>query len=776
MKMRAKKVFAGILSAAMGLSFMTILPCGNVSAAALVENGFETDYEGWTNLGVQTKLTATAAAAHDSLRGMAVTNRLNAADGAYSEKGFYLAGGIRYSYSVFVKADTAEDYSMTLTWRYADNSTESAVIAATSAAAGEWTKLSGSYTAPDGTVNLTVSLTTATANDFYFDDFKADGAVKRWTKAEINAAAAEYGLKDIFANYFRVGCCLPGEGVDNSTMKGIVLREFNSVTCENELKPDSTLVQNGSTDDNIQVSLSSAAGIIDFCIKNNIAMRGHTLVWHSQTPDWFFKLNFSNYGSWVDSSTMDRRMESYIKNMFSAIATQYPSLNLYAYDVCNECISDNGGPRTAGSNNEVSGNSAWVKVYGDNSFIKKAFTYARKYAPDGCKLFYNDYNEYMGQKYTDICALLNELKSAGLIDGMGMQSHLGSSYPSLDLYRTALEKFASIVGCVHITELDIEGADATRYAGIMQIAMDNADSVEAFVVWGTIDSKSWRSDKSPLLFDSSGNKKAAYNSIAALVDPSNYGDGDNPSGGSITPVVIEPDEDGCYFHCTFESGTESWSTRGSDSVSQTNQTAYLGNGSLFVSNRTDAWNGTGRSLSSNPFKPGETFSFGAVVMHESENEEEEIKLTLQYDGSDGEPHYDQVALVTAKKGEWTLISNNSYTIPEGATGMLLYLETPDSLIDFYVDEAYGGIENAAPVTVAVSTTEPVVTDYMRGDVDANGTVALADAIMLDKSLAGGSEFTLSAAGRLNADVDKSGTVDSTDLSILLDILLGVQNI
>ena len=162
-EMKAKKVFAGMLSAAMGLSAMTILPTAPASAAALVENGFETDYEGWTNLGAETELTACAAAAHDSLRGMAVTNRRSAADGAYSEKGFYLDGGIRYTYSVFVKADTDEDFCLTLTWRYADDTTASAVIAAQSVQAGAWTELSGSYTAPDGSVNLTVKLTTASA-------------------------------------------------------------------------------------------------------------------------------------------------------------------------------------------------------------------------------------------------------------------------------------------------------------------------------------------------------------------------------------------------------------------------------------------------------------------------------------------------------------------------------------------------------------------------------------------------------------------------------------
>ena len=164
--------------------------------------------------------------------------------------------------------------------------------------------------------------------------------------------------------------------VRNNALQGLALTNYNSIECENETKPDATLVQNGSTDTNIKVSLNSCASIFDFCAKNGIGVRGHTLVWHSQTPQWFFKEGFNNNGAWVNSSTMDKRMESYIKNMFSAIQTQYPTLDLYAYDVCNECISDdanrtknNGGARTPGYNN---GNSPWVQVYGSNAFITSA--------------------------------------------------------------------------------------------------------------------------------------------------------------------------------------------------------------------------------------------------------------------------------------------------------------------------------------------------------------------------------------------------------------------
>jgi GH35 family endo-1,4-beta-xylanase len=188
------------------------------------------------------------------------------------------------------------------------------------------------------------------------------------------------GLKDVYAPYFKFGNILNGTTVNNSSMKTLLLREFNSVTPENELKPDATIVASGSTNTDVKVTLnSSARAILKFCEDNNIPVRGHTLVWHSQTPGWFFREGFSSSGAVVSKAVMSQRMESYIKNMFALIYKDYPNLDLYAYDVVNEAASESGSPRTAGSD-AGSGQSMWVQVYGNNSFVEEAFTHARKYA------------------------------------------------------------------------------------------------------------------------------------------------------------------------------------------------------------------------------------------------------------------------------------------------------------------------------------------------------------------------------------------------------------
>jgi hypothetical protein len=238
---------------------------------------------------------------------------------------------------------------------------------------------------------------------------------------------------------------------------------------------------------------------------------------------------------------MDQRMESYIKNMFALIKSSYPTLNLYAYDVVNEAASESGSWRTGGS--DVSGGqSMWVQIYGNNSFVEKAFTYARKYAPATTKLFYNDYNEYITAKMNYIAnSIVKPLYDKGLLDGMGMQSHLdvrgnnnAAAWPSASEYGAAVKKYKDIGVEIHVTELDatIDNGDKTKfpaqaqyYKDIMNAIISNGgSSVKAVVVWGIRDDQSWRASRTPLLFEGTGNtltKKPAYDALVSIVPAPN---------------------------------------------------------------------------------------------------------------------------------------------------------------------------------------------------------------------------------------------------------------
>lgn len=334
--------------------------------------------------------------------------------------------------------------------------------------------------------------------------------------------------------YFKMGTCLNGSTV--SSLRNMCLTHFNSVTPENELKPDATLNQSASqqrgNNVNPQVQLSSGAkSILKFCEDNKIGLRGHCFVWHSQTPTWLFKENFSSNGNNVSISVMDQRLENYIKNVFDAITTAYPNLNLYAFDVVNEAFNEDGTLRSAGDNSISPGQSYWYQIYKSNDYIKKAFTYAKKYAPKGCKLYYNDYNEYNTSKRDGIYKLVKEMYEAGICDGVGMQSHLDVTYPGMALYEEAIKKYASI-GCdIQITELDVtssngESPQGPYYKGCFDLYKKYKDNISAVVVWGINDGNSWRGDRIPLLFDKNNNPKEAYKQIVA-----GMGEASTPSDG-----------------------------------------------------------------------------------------------------------------------------------------------------------------------------------------------------------------------------------------------------
>lgn len=150
----------------------------------------------------------------------------------------------------------------------------------------------------------------------------------------------------------------------------------------------------------------------------------------------------------------------------------------------------------------------------------------------------------------------------------------------------------------------------------------------------------------------------------------------------------QPDENGYYYNCSFDSGSEGWEQRGSSNVASADRADGAGK-CLKVTGRQDAWNGAGRSLRANTFVPGETYSFGASAMQDSA-EKVEFKLTLQYT-LNGQTDYAEVAAAEAAKGEWVKLENAEFTIPEGATAMLLYVETADGKDNFYIDDAYGAV-------------------------------------------------------------------------------------
>lgn len=210
-------------------------------------------------------------------------------------------------------------------------------------------------------------------------------------------------------------------------------------------------------------------------MENGIKMRGHTLVWHAQVPDWFFKEGYESDGALVDRDTMLMRMESYIGQVITYTSENYPGV-IYCWDVVNEAVEIAGGCheeetgyyiRTASGDEE----NLWYTVIGAD-YVEKAFEFARKYAPADVKLFYNDYNTFQPLKNEKICALLKDLYAGGLVDGIGMQSYYDRKNPDIKgktgSVQRAIENFAAIGLEIQITELTINIDEPDERALLVQ--------------------------------------------------------------------------------------------------------------------------------------------------------------------------------------------------------------------------------------------------------------------------------------------------------------------
>ena len=511
------------------------------------EDGFSDNFDdgtkmGWQGRGSQTTVEVTDKVSHSGNYCLYTDGRQQLWNGVTCNKALNLTPGGYYKFGCYVMYDgekwsDTQKFSINLQYDM-DGKENYYTLYTDTANKGEWKYIGTEYTIPENATNVYVYVQTAykpeasvTEQDlmgFYLDDVSAERLPDPAIQKDIAS------LCDVYKNDFKIGCAATVSELVQSAAKDLILKHYNSLTLGNELKPESLLDQaatiaymnaNGGDQTSPQITLKNAKPLLEFAQENGIEIRGHVLVWHSQTPDWFFKENYDNNGAFVTPEVMDKRMENYIKIVMETLAKEYPDVKFYAWDVVNEAASDAGTIRKAGGYSQGDGSSGWVSVYGDQSYIKKAFTYARKYAPKGCKLFYNDYNEYSDAKMKYIQEeILAPLVKDGLIDGMGMQSHIGMSSPTIDQYEKALRSYAAMGLEVQVTELDVSLksnteedllALAERYRECFdmykRVRADGVD-LSAVVIWGITDSTSWIGGY-PLLFDKDYQAKDAFYAV-----------------------------------------------------------------------------------------------------------------------------------------------------------------------------------------------------------------------------------------------------------------------
>ncbi|MBW4082772.1 endo-1,4-beta-xylanase [Paenibacillus sp. S150] len=329
----------------------------------------------------------------------------------------------------------------------------------------------------------------------------------------------EPALKTVFARDFKIGAAVNLHTI--RSQENLLAYHFNSITAENEMKFESLHPEEE------EYRFEAADELAGFARKHGLAVRGHTLVWHNQTTDWLFA---DGKGGAASKEMLLERLESHIQT----VVGRYKG-DIYAWDVVNEVIADEGG--------ELLRPSKWLEIAGPD-FISKAFEFAHAADPQAL-LFYNDYNESRPHKRDKIHTLLKSLLQQGTpLHGVGLQAHWNLYDPSLDEVRAAIEKYASLGLQLQLTELDMSlfrfedrrtdlkappaellELQAQRYEALFRLLKEYRGVISAVTFWGAADDYTWldnfpvRGRKNwPFPFDEGHRPKPAFERLAELKD------------------------------------------------------------------------------------------------------------------------------------------------------------------------------------------------------------------------------------------------------------------
>jgi len=345
----------------------------------------------------------------------------------------------------------------------------------------------------------------------------------------------EPGLKDIFRDDFLIGAALsPNQVFGHDTVaNSLILKHFNSITADNHMKWEKIHPKPGVYD------FTVADSVVAFGERHNMAVYGHVLCWHSQTPSWVFK---DSSGNPLTREALLERMKDHI---FTVVGRYKGKVN--GWDVVNEAIDDNGQMRK----------TKWLEIIGED-YVQKAFEFAREADPDAI-LFYNDYNIEVPQKRAGVIKLLKKLQDQGVkVDGVGLQGHYLLDFPTLEEIDSSILIYSGMGYTIAITELDVDVlpnpfdkayADiakraeyketmnpypkglpdsvqnqlTARYTDLFRIFLKYKDQIDWITFWGLHDGSSWKNNfpifgrtNYPLLFDRNYQPKPAYYSVIEL--------------------------------------------------------------------------------------------------------------------------------------------------------------------------------------------------------------------------------------------------------------------
>lgn len=519
-------------------------------------------------------------------------------------------------------------------------------------------------------------------------------------------------LKDLYAEDFKMGVACEAishwnnnlSEIGNASKEALMLKEFNSITFGNELKPAYNMAYSSAeaTETDLPFGHNRAAiEMLDWAKENGMPVRGHTLIWHSQCEDAVFCKGYkpvylSNQKldpeCLVDAETMKLRMESYIHHVMEYMYANGYGNVIYTWDVVNEAIEP-------GANSKNLRESYWYQIIGEE-YLMDAFQYAReaveKYSAEYAalygvdpsnpeelksiqpKLFYNDYNEFQPAKRDAIIRMAAPIAQAGYLDGIGMQGHL-SDTSDIDSYITALNMYSDQGFEVQVTELDVtqssSGVNAEYNQGqfyyklfrALLEAKKNGANLTGVTIWGLTDDNSWKKESSPLIFRGDLTAKLAFTGIVNA-----------KTGDSMPePEYEAPDFSDAFFSfddLEAEQPEQGFVKRngGGGTVKVQSEVVHDGQGALLDSGRTESWHGASFDVSR---FSGQTICVQGWV----KTTDSQVKLTADIDGK-----WPNIATANSAGGDWVFIKG-TYTIPKELAGLSLYFET-NGTADLYIDD------------------------------------------------------------------------------------------
>jgi endo-1,4-beta-xylanase len=308
-----------------------------------------------------------------------------------------------------------------------------------------------------------------------------------------------------------IGAAAASAFLSEPEYSAILGSEFSQLQAENEMK-FGVIHPRPDTDPN-PYNFKGGDALVAFAQDHHMVVRGHTLVWHNQVPDWVKKGGYTA-----------PQLAAILQGHIHTVMTHYAS-RVFAWDVVNEAFNDDGTMR----------HTIWFDQPGigagdGTKYIEQVLRWAHEADP-GAKLFYNDYNAEVENKKSDaIYAMAKDFKMRGVpLDGIGFQAHVSLKFDGAEnmaSFARNLERFAKLRLELHITELDVRldnssaaslSAQAHLYGEITTLCVQQP-ACKLLQTWGFTDKHSWipgfyKGQGWALLWDANYQKKPAYEGV-----------------------------------------------------------------------------------------------------------------------------------------------------------------------------------------------------------------------------------------------------------------------